>query len=150
MGNEIMAHSWNHDSYKALTKEQQENDLLKTADAIEKVTGVHPYLFRPPYGDMNGNLEEVAGELGYAIIIWSSDTRDWALRNANAVYNNVLENAGNRDIVCLHDLHGTTVDAMEMLIPELVSRGYQLVTVSELMYYTGKTMAAGKTYFSGW
>ena len=52
------------------------------------------------------------------------------------------------DIVLMHDIHSPTIAAAEILIPELVRRGYQLVTVSELAEYRGDGMQAGSVYFS--
>ena len=149
MGCEIIGHSWDHRDLSKLGADDIKNQLDSTSAVIESVTGAPTRLYRPPYGAVNGTLKSVSAELGYAIIYWSVDPLDWKTRNADKVYNAIMSGTGNRAIVLSHDLYGTTADAMERVIPELLSAGYQLVTVSELMYYSGKTMEAGVVYYSG-
>ena len=78
-------------------------------------------------------------------ILWSVDTLDWKTRDASQTIQTVLENVKDGDIILMHDLYDATGDASETIIPELVSRGFQLVTVSELASYRGG-MIPGKSY----
>ena len=70
--------------------------------------------------------------MGYASILWSIDTLDWKTRNASSTVSSVLNNVKDGDIILMHSLYGATAEAVETMVPELVRRGYQLVTVSEL------------------
>ena len=149
MGNEILGHSWDHSDLTRLGTDDVRTQLLDTAAIIESVTGIRPHSFRPPYGSVNDTVRNVSGELGFGIINWSVDTLDWQSRNADAVYNAVINDVANRAIVLNHDLYESTVDAMERIIPELISRGYQLVTISELIYYSDIEIEAGKVLYSG-
>jgi peptidoglycan/xylan/chitin deacetylase (PgdA/CDA1 family) len=90
----------------------------------------------------------VSRELGFGIVNWSVDTLDWKTRNTNSVYNAVVGEAADHAIVLNHDLYRTTADAMERIIPELISKGYQFVTVTELLYYSDVAFEAGKVYNS--
>jgi len=147
---EIIGHSWDHRDLSKLTVEEIESQLNDTSAVIETVTGdVSPKLFRPPYGAVSSTLKNASAQLGYAMINWSVDPEDWRTRNADAIYSEVMSNLSSKAIVLSHDLYGATADAYERIIPELVSMGYQLVTVSELMYYSGKTLEAGVVYYSG-
>ncbi|MBR2620719.1 MAG: polysaccharide deacetylase, partial [Firmicutes bacterium] len=81
---------------------------------------------------------------------WSVDTLDWESRNGKKVFN-LVKKSGNLDgdVILLHSIHDSTADATEMLIPWLKEKGYQLVTVSELIKYkTGKDPVPGKVYWS--
>jgi len=149
LGNEVLGHSWDHRDLTKLSGSEIRTQLLNTNRVIEDITGTPTQFFRPPYGAVNDALKNVSRELGFGIINWSVDTLDWKNRNADVVYNAVMDNAANRAIVLTHDLHGTTADAMERVIPGLISRGYQLVTVSELLYYSGIAFEAGTVYRSG-
>ena len=149
LGCEIIGHSWDHRDLTKLTAEEVKKELRDTSAVIESVTGVSPRLYRPPYGAVNNTLKSISAELGYALINWSVDPLDWQSRNADKVYNAIMADTGNRAIVLSHDLYGSTADAMERVIPELISRGYQLVTMSELMYYSGKTFEPGVVYHHG-
>ena len=78
---------------------------------------------------------------------WSVDTQDWRYKDAKTVYNAIMSNAKSGSIILCHDLHGTTVDAMELAIPALLEKGYQFVTVSELFTHNGGALSAGTVYF---
>ena len=78
-------------------------------------------------------------------ILWSVDTLDWKTRDAQSTIQTILDNVKDGDIILMHDLYSATADASEVVIPELVNRGYQLVTVSELASYLGR-MIPGKSY----
>ena len=149
LGCEIIGHSWDHRNLSKLSADEIRKEILDTNAVIESVTGVATRMFRPPYGAVSSTMKSVSAELGYAMINWSVDPLDWQTRNAEKVYNAIMADTGNRAIVLSHDLYGTTADAMERVIPELISRGYQLVTVSELMYYSNKTLEAGVIYHNG-
>ena len=83
------------------------------------------------------------------VVTWSVDTLDCKTRNADAVYKSVMSSAYDGAIILCHDLHPTTVDAMEKVIPDLIKRGYQLVTVSELLAYRKGEIVAGQVYYRG-
>lgn len=146
-GNEILGHSWGHADLTTLSEDALRRDLTDTAEKIEQLTGVYPALFRPPYGSYNDTVVSVSEELGFSVLMWSVDTNDWRTRSADAVYSHVMNYAKDGSVVLMHDLHGTTADAMERVIPELIEKGFQLVTVSELMYYRGMAVEAGRVYY---
>lgn len=149
MGCEIVGHSWNHRNLSKLTEEEIRKQISDTNAAIELITGVAPRWFRPPYGAVNDRVRSVSEDLGCAIIKWSIDPNDWKVRDANKVHDMIMANVHDRAIILSHDLYGSTAAAMERVIPELIAKGYQLVTVSELMYYSGTTLVAGRVYTSG-
>jgi len=132
-GNEIAGHSWDHKLMTRQSESQIRHELQSTNDAIENVLGIRPMMFRPPFGAYNNRVRRVAQDEGFAIINWSLDPQDWRSRNANAVYNAIMNNVTDGSIILLHDIHASTATAMEMVIPELIRRGYTLVTVSELL-----------------
>ena len=72
---------------------------------------------------------------------------DWKTRNAQSTINSVLSKVQDGDIILMHDLYGATADASAVLIPELINRGYQLVTISELAAYRGGVQP-GQVYYS--
>ena len=149
LGCEIAGHSWDHKDLTSLSEERIKQQILDTSSAIEAITGVGTRIFRPPYGAVNSRVKKVSGEVDAAMIFWSVDPRDWQVRDADAVYRAVMESVQDRDIIILHDTYGTTADAAERLIPELIDQGYQLVTVSELMSYAHESLEAGTIYRNG-
>ena len=110
---------------------------------IRRIVPYTPKLFRPPFGSINAAVRNASN---VPFILWSIDTRDWEHRNANKTVQAVLSQVKDGDIILMHDLQSSTADACEILIPELKKRGYQLVTVSELLASKGITPVAGKVY----
>ena len=147
-GHEIAGHSWNHRQLTSLGKEDLQKQLVNTRAKIYKVTGVDANLMRPPYGSFNDDVKTMCRDHGISLINWSVDTLDWKYRDANTVYQSVMSQAKDGAIILCHDLHGSTVDAMEMAIPALIEKGYQLVTVSQLLTSQGGEVEAGKVYYN--
>jgi len=146
-GHEIGGHSWNHKQLTKLSGEDLVDQFMATRAKIYEITGVDPTTMRPPYGSYNDEVKKTAAELGIAMINWSVDTLDWKYRDADTVYASVMEQAKDGAIILCHDLHSTTVDAMERAIPDLLAQGYQLVTVTELLTQEGGSLTPGKVYF---
>jgi len=146
-GHEIGGHSWNHRRLTKLGEEELFDQLMNPRAKIYEITGYDAKTVRLPYGSCNKQIRAAAKELGITLVNWSVDTQDWKLRNADAVYDVVMNKAEDGAIILCHDLHKTTVEAMERAIPALIDAGYQLVTVSELLTSNGGTMNAGTVYF---
>ena len=148
-GHEIANHSWSHPDLTRVSYDKLKSELSKTKNKIFELTGVQPKLFRPPYGSYNKNVKNVAFNCEEAVITWSVDTIDWKTRNANSVYKSVMSSDYDGAIILCHDLHKTTVDAMDKVIPALLDEGYQLVTLSQLFAMKGKEISAGQVYYRG-
>ena len=145
-GHEIGSHSWGHPQLTKLTQDGIREQLTKTRDKIQEAAGVEANLLRPPYGAQNKTVRAIAGEMGVVLINWNVDPKDWQLRNADKVYDAVISRVTDGDIILCHDIHATTIDAMERLIPDLQAQGYQLVTVTELLTSQGGEMVPGTQY----
>ena len=82
-----------------------------------------------------------------ALYYWSVDTEDWKSRNADKVYNAVMKNVKDGDIILMHEIYSSTADAVERMVPELIKKGYQLVTCEELIQAkTGAKPKSGEQY----
>jgi peptidoglycan/xylan/chitin deacetylase (PgdA/CDA1 family) len=149
MGCEIANHSWTHPRLSKLSAGEVMRELNDTSAAIEAVTGVCPKIFRPPYGAVSDILKSVCAELKLPIINWSVDPLDWECQNADMIFNRIASKTHDRAIILSHDVYASTAEAMERVIPELICRGYRLVTVSELMCCSGITPIAGEIYDNG-
>ena len=148
-GHEIAGHSWNHRQLSKLGVEELTDQLMSTRAKIYEITGKDTTLLRPPYGSYNDQVKAVCQNLGIYMANWSVDTLDWKYKDANRIYNLIMDEVKDGDIILCHDLHGTTVDAMERVIPDLIEKGYQLVTVTELLSQSGKEISAGNVYNKG-
>lgn len=144
MGCEIGNHTYEH---KILTRADAagiRNQVSRTNVAVKKITGTAPIVMRPPGGAVNNMVKS---QTGMPMILWSIDTLDWRTRNAASTKTAVLDHVKDGDIVLMHDLYEATANASTTIIPTLVERGYQLVTVSELAECRGG-MKDGCLYYS--
>lgn len=144
-GCQIGMHTYSHANLRKLSKSQILEEINKTNDLIYKYTGEYSHLVRPPYGAVNATVKETVEQ---PLINWSIDTRDWESRDANSVYNEIMNNVEDGDIILMHDLYSSTAEAVSRVVPELVAQGYQLCTIDELFKLKGIELTAGKVYLS--
>ncbi|MCL2288595.1 MAG: polysaccharide deacetylase family protein, partial [Candidatus Bathyarchaeota archaeon] len=130
---EIVGHTWSHSDLTSLSVVEIKQELLKTNNELQDKLGVYPQMFRPPFGEINNNIITAAEELNLAIILWSISTLDWQNQNAAKIHETIVNNVHDGAIILCHDTIEATIDAMDTTIPELISKGYTLVTVSELL-----------------
>ena len=143
MGCEIGNHTYEHKSLPNLSETEVKRQISKTNKEVKKAIGEKPVIMRPTGGATNANVKQW---VGMPSIIWSIDTLDWKTRNADSTKRAVLGHVKDGDIVLMHDLYSATATASETIIPELVRRGYQLVTVSELAECRGGMKETGAYY----
>lgn len=137
LGCEIGSHTWDHEQLTKLSADERQQEYSKAADAIEEYAGVSPTVFRPPYGSDNSEIKE---ELDIPIILWELDTLDWKTKSADSTYNTIDQELREGDIVLMHDIQGSTVEAIPRVVPMLVNKGYKLLTVTELYDYYGEDL----------
>ena len=142
-GNQIGNHTYDHKQLTKLGGKEMIDDLTKTSDIIQDITSIRPSLLRPTYGNINDNVKLYADA---PLILWSIDTLDWKSRNKQKIVNAALKKVRNGDIILMHDIYKTTAMAAEVIIKELSSRGYQLVTIEELYEAKGVDLLKGKVY----
>lgn len=145
IGCEIGNHTWDHPSLDKLAPGAIDNQIRRTDQAVKTATGKKPTILRPPYGAYNTT---VANNVGKPMILWSIDTRDWQTRNTNQTIQTATTGIRDGDIILMHDIHLPTIKAAETIIPRLIKKGYQLVTVSELAKHKKIKMRKGKVYSS--
>ncbi|QAY68509.1 polysaccharide deacetylase family protein [Paenibacillus protaetiae] len=138
-GHEIANHTFTHLYLKANNSGSVQDEILRTEHSIEHLTGKKTLLFRPPGGVYNEQMVQMAKRNGYTVVLWSwhQDTNDWRKPGVRYIVNKVLKNARNGDIILMHDYVPSslqTLEAMKIILPELSRRGFQMVTVSELLH----------------
>ena len=145
LGCEVGSHSYDHPNLNNLGVEGIQAQVTNSRNAFVSVLGHDVDIMRPPYGNAN---DLVKANIPYPLINWNVDTLDWKSRNKDAIVNEVRK-IGNLDgkIILMHSIYETTADAVEVIVPELINEGYQLVTVSELAYYKGAELSPGVKYF---
>ncbi|CAO3613215.1 unnamed protein product [Cunninghamella blakesleeana] len=140
-GHELAIHTWTHSYLTTLSNEQIVAELMWTASAIKEVTGFTPRFYRPPYGDIDNRVRNIAKALGFTAVIWNHDTDDWRSQedkgfdvkwidgNATA-WAKEAATATVGGISLEHDLYPKTVDAAIRILPVL-QKAYKVTTVGQ-------------------
>lgn len=143
IGCELGNHTNSHPQLTKLSADQIKSEIGTTSEVVSSATGgFATTVIRPPYGAVNDTVKANAGQ---PLIMWSVDTLDWKTRNVQSNIDSVM-GAKDGDIILMHDIHKPSVEAAVQVIPMLVSKGYQLVTVSELAEARGISMESGGKY----
>lgn len=145
-GHELGVHSTVHTDLTKLSPEEVEQDLCRTAQKIYNATGVTPNFCRPPGGAWNETVLQEAEKQGLAVALWSVDPEDWKNHSAQNVLSAMSREAGDGDIILMHDLSDSSVTAALHLVDSLQEKGYEFVTLSELMALRGQTPVPGRIY----
>ena len=131
LGCEIQNHSLTHPAMPELIPEEIRAEVDETTEKIRKIVGVIPNFFRPPYIAVDDKMFEAVG-LPFIEGIGAEDWEDSV--SASERVERILNQIEDGTIILLHDMNNNdnTVEALDTLIPELLNRGYQFATVSEL------------------
>lgn len=132
-GHEIANHSETHTNLNKSKKSHIDKEVAQSKTQLQKITGVEPKLFRPPYGEYNSTVIEIAKKSDQKIVMWSVDTLDWQHKNKNRTIDIVTRDTKPLSIILMHDIHTTTADALPSLIEKLQKEGYEFVTTSEIL-----------------
>jgi peptidoglycan/xylan/chitin deacetylase (PgdA/CDA1 family) len=146
LGCEIGNHSYSHSNLTRLSSSGVYQEIEKTNALIRQEVGHDATVVRAPGGNINSTVKSA---IDFPLINWSIDTQDWKYRSSSHVIS-VIKNAGNLDgdVILMHSLYSSTVEASETIIPWLIEQGYQLVTVSELARYRDVDLTSGSVYYS--
>ena len=129
-GHFIGVHCYSHVDLTAQEIDKSCREIRQTADMIEQITGKRPEYIRPPYGKWN----EVLGECVEMLpVFWDIDTLDWKSQNSKKVLAHICRNAEKHQVVLLHDVFATSVEAALEAVDTLEKQGYTFVTVEELL-----------------
>lgn len=143
-GMEICNHSQNHKNLKNLSKEDIEYEINSVDDMLEEITGERARYYRSPGGNQN---ENVLNTISKPCILWNVDTRDWESRDTQKIISKTLKEVDDGDIILMHEIYKTTLDAVEPIIIKLKEKGYNFVTVTELYKIKGVPLENGKIYY---
>jgi len=143
-GHEIGNHTQDHKYLQKLGAQEIRQQVEACNQAVAAITGEAPKTVRLPGGGKNST---VLANISQPIVLWNVDTLDWKTRNAASSVQTVLNQVKDGSVVLMHELYNASGDAAVTIIPALVERGYQLVTVSELAQFRGG-LAGGTVYYS--
>jgi len=147
-GHELGVHGCTHRYMQRMTRAEVRAELEDTAFAIAEIAGAAPRLFRPPGGLTGPALLDEAGREGFPVVLWSVDPEDWRRHDAGAVSSLVCRRVRDGDVVLMHDMSRSSVQAALRAIDALRARGWVFVTVSELAARRGTALVPAEIYRS--
>lgn len=143
-GHEIGLHGYSHDSMAEMSAQQIRQELEDTLALLPQGCSVR--LMRPPGGASASQVKQVCEDMDLSIITWSVDPRDWAVHSAPDVEQAVLEQVGDGDVILMHDMYDSSIEAALYLVDKLQAEGYEFVTVSELAQKRQCSLEPGSIY----
>lgn len=129
-GHLIGNHTYHHVQITSLPEEKACEEIQDTNRLIEELTGKDTEYVRPPFGTWN---EELESRLDLIPVMWTIDTLDWTTQNVDRIVEQVVEDAGENDIILMHDSYESTVRAVERIIALLKADGFEFVTVDQVI-----------------
>lgn len=123
-------HTYNHVQLNKIPETTARQEILKTNNEIYEATGKYPEYMRPPYGAWKKNMELCVEMLP---VFWDIDTLDWKSQNVDAILKAAGEEPEDGSIILMHDEYQTSVEAALLIIDQLKEKGYEFVTVDELI-----------------
>ncbi len=136
-GLDIGTHSSTHPKMSTLSEAKMRDELSSSMKQITDITGKSVKYFRPPFGDYNDTLINVADGLGLKTIQWDVDSLDWKGLSATEILQRVKQSVKNGSIILCHNNSDHIIEALPLIISYLKSEGYQMVKISELVYDSG-------------
>lgn len=133
-GIEIGTHSNTHPDMTTLNQTKMQLELETSMNILEKVTGLKPKYFRPPYGAYNDKLITCAQDLGLMTIQWDVDSLDWKNLTVENITQRVISKTRNGSIILMHNNGENTAAALRLIILGLKNKGFDFVCVGELVY----------------
>lgn len=133
-GHEIGSHSNTHPHVNKLSAEKNLEEINLSVAKIQKITGQKTNIYRAPYGEYNNTVIKTAEENGYYTIQWNLDTLDYKGLTGEQMWNRLKNKLENGAIILSHNGTKHTADSLDMLIKNIKSKGYEIITVSKLIY----------------
>ncbi len=128
-GHLIGNHTYTHADLAKTDFDKACKEINDTNSYIKNITGYTPQFIRPPYGDWNQGLLE---ETNMSVVLWTVDPEDWKDQNADIVAARVLKNIRPGDIILLHDIFNSSVEAAFQIVDGLQEKGYHFVTIDKM------------------
>lgn len=146
-GSEIGNHTYNHYKITNMDAQVTDQEISSTSSYVQMITGNRPCIMRPPTGatDDVSCANVAAVDDGYPLIMWCVDTIDWQHHDVATTCDTIRSKVKDGAIVLMHDMEASSAQASQIIIPELIAAGYELVTVSEMAAARGG-MVPGQVY----
>ncbi len=142
-GHQIGLHSMSHIYLSDLSYEDYWLEVERPRAMLSQLLPLETFWLRPPYGIFDTATQR---RTTTPIILWSLDPKDWEIHDAEAVAQTILSQVKDGDIILLHDIYDSTVDATFIVVDALLQQGYDFVTVEQLLTLKNIDPQPGEVY----
>lgn len=132
-GHEVGNHTYSHAHLKDLEEEEIREEIGRVDRQLQEGFDYQARFFRPPFGEYDQQVLQVAEEMGYYTVLWSIETGDWANPGVDKIIDRVVKRVHRGGIILLHNCSPQGVKALPMIIHGLKMRNYQVLTMSEML-----------------
>ena len=133
LNNLVCIHSYTHKFFTKISKEEVLEQVNKTSNIIQDITSITPKYIRVPYGILDDNVKETLKEVNLENVLWTVDSLDWKLKNKEQVVEYIKQNTTGNDIILMHDILQSSIDAAKEIITYYNEQGYEFVTIDEFL-----------------
>jgi len=138
-GHSVGNHTYHHVSLTKIPEKYIATEIESCGDVLRKAGHKSPHLFRPPGGDYNKEVADIANYLGYTLVLWTDDPGDYLSPGKKVILSRLMRKLDNGGIILIHDGISQTVDILPELIRQIRKRGYTLVTIDQYLDHKGTT-----------
>lgn len=143
-GHEIGIHGYSHASMQDMCQNDVSQEIKDTMALLPE--GCEVSFLRPPGGLCGKQIQTAAETFGLSILHWSVDPKDWCIHDPQVIEKEVLSHVADGDVILLHDMSDSSVDAALVIVDELQDQGFRCVTASELAQARNVTLVPGEKY----
>ncbi|MDQ0200989.1 polysaccharide deacetylase family protein [Neobacillus ginsengisoli] len=129
---EIGNHSYSHRDMRTLSVEEIHMEITQTNKIINEVLGVTPKYFTPPSGYIDTKVLEIAARLKMVTVLWSLDTLDWKIKNANEIIDKIVPNIKNGSIILMHPTE-SSLKALPYMVEKALEKNYHIENISKML-----------------
>lgn len=133
LNNLVCIHSYTHKFFTKISKEEVLEQVNKTSNIIQDITNITPKYIRVPYGILDDNVKETLKEVNLENVLWTVDSLDWKFKNKEQVVEYIKQNTTGNDIILMHDILQSSIDAAKEIITYYNEQGYEFVTIDEFL-----------------
>ncbi|TYR78562.1 polysaccharide deacetylase family sporulation protein PdaB [Priestia megaterium] len=137
-GHEIGTMGYDYNSYTAMKPNEIRQDLAKSQKVFNSLGLKDISLLRPPNGHFNKEILKLTSNMGYTIVHWSIDSKDWTNPGVKEIVSNATKPLEGGDIILLHasDSAQQTAEAIPYIQHSLQAKKIKNVSVSTLISNT--------------
>ena len=143
-GHEIGLHGYSHKSMGNMCRKDTAQEISKSMALLPD--GCEVSFLRPPGGLCSECIQTVAEEFGLSILHWSVDPKDWATHDTKSIETTVISRVRDGDVILLHDMSDSSVEAALEIVDALQEQGFRFVTASELAHARNTALVPGTKY----